>query len=146
MAAIPDAGIYGDNVTITLFIDGQPQPGTEYATAVKVKQEVNIHKRNHLGRKRQRITKQVNGYTITFAMDLATTTLLDRFKARDDARDLNRAVPEINLMVNFDLRNGTSVTYMATGCEETTDVDSPDREQEVVYNVEIAAEDFVKVA
>lgn len=146
MAAIPDAGIYGDNVTITLFIDGQPQPGTEYATAVKVKQEVNIHKRNHLGRKRQRITKQVNGYTITFAMDLGKTTLLDRFKARDDARDLNRAVPEINLMVNFDLRDGTSVAYMCTGCEETTDVDSPDREQEVVYNVEIAAEDFVKVA
>lgn len=146
MASIPDAGIYGDNVSITLFVDGVPQPGTEYATAVKIKQENTIHKRNHLGRKRQRITKQVNGYTITFAMDLATTKLLDKFRERDDARDANRAVPELNLMVNFDLRDGTSVAYMATGCEETTDVDSPDREQEVVYNVEISAEDFTKVA
>ena len=105
MASIPDAGIYGDNVTITVFVDGVPQPGTEYATAVKVKQENTIHKRNHLGRKRQRITKQVNGYTITFALDFATTKLLDKFRERDDARDANRAVPELNLMLNFDLRD-----------------------------------------
>lgn len=144
-SSIPDAGIYGDNVTVVVYVDDTPQPGLEYATSIKIKQDANIHKRNHLGRKRQRISKQVNGYTINLAMDLSTTKLVDKFRGRDDARDQNRAVPNLSLMFTFDLRDGTSVSYMASPCEEASDIDAGDREQEVGFNVEISAEDCKKV-
>lgn len=145
MSSIPQMGIFGDNVEVRLFVDGQPQGGPEYATSIKIKQEATIHKRNHLGRKRQRIGKQVDSYTINLAMDLATTGLLDKLKARDTARDQNNPVPDLTLSFKFTLRTGAEVVYAATRCEETNDLDAGDRNQEVGFNVEISAEDVRRV-
>jgi hypothetical protein len=146
MAEVPNAPILGDNVEITLFIDNVPQPGNEFATSIQLKQEANIHKRGHLGRKRQRIYKQVNGYTASLKMDAGDMRLRDRLAARDAARDANLPVPTLALMVVFTLRTGAQAAYMLTECEDTTDVDAGDREQEVAYNVEIAAENMELVA
>lgn len=146
MATTPDMGIYGDNVEVRIFIDGQPQGGPEYANSIKIKQDATIHKRNHLGRKRQRVGKQVDGYTVSLSMDLATTTLMDRLQARDDARDANRPVPDLSVSAKFTLRTGVEVMYLFTSCEDTNDIDAGERTQEVGFNVEFACEDRQKVA
>lgn len=146
MASIPDMGIYGDNARCRIFIDGQPQDGTQYATSIKIKPEVNIHKRGHMGRKRKRVGKQLLGYTISLAMDVANLSLWDKLRERDDKRDANQPVPELTVQLTFVLRNGREVSYIATGCEDTTDIDAGDQESEVAYNVEISAEDVRKVA
>lgn len=146
MSSIPDSGIYGDNVELRLFVDGQPQGGPEYASSVNIKEEAVIHKRGHLGRKRVRVNKQIDCYTIKLAMDLASTRLLDKLRARDDARDANRPVPDLTMSIKFTLRTGVEVVYVATRCEESHDTDSPDKDQEVVFNMEITAEDVRKVA
>lgn len=145
MPAIPDMGIFGDAVECRVYVDGQPQPGTEYASSIKIKQDSTIHKRNHLGRKRQRVGKQVDGYTISLAMDLTTTRMLDKFRERDAKRDANQPVPVLTCSFKFTLRTGQEVMYMATGCEEEDDIDASDRQQEVVFNVTITAEDCRKV-
>jgi len=145
MSSIPDMGIFGDNVEVRVFIDGQPQGGPEYATSIKIKQEATIHKRNHLGRKRQRIGKQVDSYTINLAMDLATTRLMDKLRERDTKRDQNLSVPDLTLSFKFTLRTGQEAVYTATKCEESNDIDASDRNQEVQFNVEISAEDVRKV-
>lgn len=145
MSSIPDMGIYGDNVTVKVFIDGQPQGGPEYATSIKIKQEATIHKRNHLGRKRMRVGKQVDGYTVSLAMDLANTTLLDRLRARDDARDANQAVPDLTLAVKFTLRTGQEKQYTLVRCEDEPDVNAGDRTQEVEFNVNLTCEDMQPV-
>lgn len=146
MASIPDMGIYGDNVTVRLFIDGQPQDGLQYSTSIKIKEDATIHKRNHLGRKRQRVGKQIDGYTINLAMDLAKTTLLKRLKERDTARDNNQPVPDLTIGFKFTLRNGSEVQYVATGCEAVPDIDAGDRQQEVGFNLEITCEDCDEVS
>ena len=146
MATTPDMGIYGDNVEVRIFIDGQPQGGPEYANSIKIKQDATIHKRNHLGRKRQRVGKQVDGYTVSLSMDLASTTLMDRLQGRDDARDANRPVPDLSVSFKFTLRTGVEVMYLCTGCEETNDIDAGERNQEVGFNVEFSCEDRQKVA
>lgn len=145
MSSIPDMGIFGDNVEVRVFINGQPQGGPEYATSIKIKQEATIHKRNHLGRKRQRIGKQVDSYTINLAMDLATTRLMDKLRERDTKRDQNLSVPDLTLSFKFTLRTGQEAVYTATKCEESNDIDASDRNQEVQFNVEISAEDVRKV-
>lgn len=146
MAGLPNAGIFGDNVEIRVFIDGQPQPGLEFANSIKIKQDATIHKRNHLGRKRQRVAKQVDGYTIDLSLDVTDTQLLDKLRDRDDKRDANLLVPELTIAFKFTLRTGVEVMYMATGCEDSTDIDAGDRNQEVGFNVQITAEDVEKVA
>lgn len=146
MATTPDMGIYGDNVEIRVYVDGQPQGGPEYANSIKIKQDATIHKRNHLGRKRQRVGKQVDGYTVNLSMDLATTTLMDKLQARDDKRDANEPVPDLTLSVKFTLRTGVETMYMLTGCEDSNDIDAGDRNQEVGFNVEFTCEDRQKVA
>lgn len=146
MAGLPNAGIFGDNVEIRVFIDGQPQPGLEFANSIKIKQDSTIHKRNHLGRKRQRVAKQVDGYTIDLSLDVTDTQLLDKLRDRDDKRDANLLVPELTIAFKFTLRTGVEVMYMATGCEDSTDIDAGDRNQEVGFNVQITAEDVEKVA
>ena len=145
MSSIPDMGIFGDNVEVRVFINGQPPGGPEYATSIKIKQEATIHKRNHLGRKRQRIGKQVDSYTINLAMDLATTRLMDKLRERDTKRDQNLSVPDLTLSFKFTLRTGQEAVYTATKCEESNDIDASDRNQEVQFNVEISAEDVRKV-
>lgn len=145
MPAIPDMGLYGDNVEARVYIDGQPQPGLEYASSIKIKQDSTIHKRNHLGRKRQRVGKQVDGYTISLAMDLANTRLLDKLRDRDAKRDANQPVPVLAVSFKFTLRTGQEVMYMASGCEEEDDIDASDRQQEVIFNMTITAEDCRKV-
>jgi len=146
MPSIPDVGITGDNVEVRVFIDGQPQGGPEYATSLKIKQDATIHKRNHLGRKRQRVSKQVDGYTINLAMDLATTKLPDKLRERDDKRDENQPVPDLTCSIKFTLRTGVEVMYMASGCEDTNDIDAGERTQEVGFNVELTCEDLTKIA
>lgn len=146
MPNTPDVPIYGDNVEFRVFIDGQPQGGPEYANKIAIKQDATIHKHNHIGRKRQRVGKQVDGYTVSLSMEVSDFRLADKLAERDALRDENQPVPEVTLTAKFTLRTGQEVMYLFSGCEDTNDFDIGDRNAVPGFNVEFTCEDREKVA
>lgn len=146
MASLPNKTIYGQNCQVTMFLDGITVPGTEFATEIKITQVVTMHRRNYLGRRRSVTDKHIDGYDASMKMDVRDSRLLDQLALRDLHRDENQPVESLSLVADFTLRNGVDVVYALVECEDKTDIDSGDRVKESEYNVEIQAQDRVKVS
>lgn len=142
---IPDKTIYGQNCRVRCFLDGVPKGRTDLATSVKLTQDATIHSRNYLGKKRRVTDKHVDGYSVSLKMDVVNFELQTALRERDAARDANTSVPELTVLLEFTLRNGREVAYMATGCEDKNDLDASERTKEVEFNVEFTAEDLEPV-
>jgi hypothetical protein len=135
----------GQNVPVKIFV-GKKKFGTDILTNFTVGEKATMHEDQHLGEKRAKHDKQVDGYNGGVGAHMANNGLLQALIAQQAQRDANQPIDPISIVFQMETRDGgTPKTYALRNVVTKFRFENGARNKRVALNLDYDADDLVPV-
>jgi hypothetical protein len=144
--ADPELPLTGENVVVRIFLGNQPFGQSDTVASIKVSEDATIHKDPYLGRRRNRLDKQVNGFDCSIAGDMTNSTLFKALMAQSDQREANQPIPDLAIEVQLRQRNGLIKSFVLAKGVSKFDINAGGRTERVKIGLDMSFEEVLDVA
>ena len=142
--AEPKLPMRGDNVACTLLIDNQPQAMADNLKTFSIEPRHVMHQDKLMGRNRDRLDQQLRGWDAKFGFEHTDNLAYKAWLAVQAAREERRTIPEIAFALTFEMRDGTSETWVLQKCVAKPAINHGGAEEAGEVNWDVQAEEYVQ--
>lgn len=141
----PKLPLTGRNITVTVFLDGKPQPQTDVCKSIEVDEVAQMFRDKYLGRDRDRTDKTVSGYDVKLELDYTDATLIKALLNQQTLRDANLPVPNLSIGMILSNRDGTADGYIVQNCVSKFNFSFKGKDERGMVRLELQGEDLKTV-